>query len=239
MKFNGICLINNDSDPSLGAVNLYISSTLDSRSRDLNTDFTLGKCLFGTVKLTRNSDPDKYKYSSYGIGFDSHSQFSFTDGSMGKNVIMFGTDMSLSVYVDNKRKCILILGEALTQGLDYTTLTAESKYRISFIQSNRRYGSDSFLFVDATRRYQFKAKGSEIKKYPLCLDNVSKGFTKTELKGSVKFFSFDYRSINTNENSDIHKYLMLRSYKIMFGIIKKMFIVLLASIVNDSGHECL
>ena len=223
----------------MGAVNLYISSTLDSRSRDLNTDFTLGKCLFGTVKLTQNSDPDKYKYSSYGIGFDSHSRFSFTDGSMGKNVIMFGTDISSSVYVDNKRKCILILGETLTQGLDYTTLTAEAKYRITFIQSNRRYGGDSFLFVDATRRYQFKAKGSEIKKYPLCLDNASKGFTKTELKGSVNFFSFDYRSINTNENSDIRKYLILRSYKIMLGIIKKMFIVLLASIVNDSGHECL
>ena len=29
---------------------------------------------------------------------------------------------------------------------------------------------------------------------------------------------------------------MLRSYKIMFGIILKIFIVLLASIVNDSGH---
>ena len=42
---------------------------------------------------------------------------------------------------------------------------------------------------------------------------------KTELKGSANSFSVDYRSINTNENLDIHKYLMLRSYKIMFGII--------------------
>ena len=64
----------------------------------------------------------------------------------------------------------------------------------------------------------------------MCLDNVSKDFTiynikkkkkkkKTELKGSANSFSVDYRSINTNENLDIHKYLMLRSYKIMFGII--------------------
>ena len=29
-----------------------------------------------------NADPDKYKYSGYGIGFDSHSKF--TDGSVGK-----------------------------------------------------------------------------------------------------------------------------------------------------------
>ena len=33
--------------------------------------------------------------------------------------------MSSSVYVDNKKKDILILGEGPTQGLDGTTLTAE------------------------------------------------------------------------------------------------------------------
>ena len=32
-------------------------------------------CLFGTVKLTENFDPDKYGYTCYGIGFDAHSQF--------------------------------------------------------------------------------------------------------------------------------------------------------------------
>ena len=46
----------------------------------------------------------------------------------------------------------------------------------------------SFLFVNATKVYQFKAKKSEIKDYVLCLDNVSKEFTftnakKTALKG--------------------------------------------------------
>ena len=30
-------------------------------------------------------------------------------------------------------------------------------------------GSNSFLFVNATKIYQFKAKDSEIKPYPLCL----------------------------------------------------------------------
>ena len=41
IKFNGQCLINNNNDPSLGAVNLYICYTLGRWSRDLNTDFTL------------------------------------------------------------------------------------------------------------------------------------------------------------------------------------------------------
>ena len=39
--------------------------------RDLNTDFTLGSCFFGPAKLTKNADPDKYKYIGYKIGFDS------------------------------------------------------------------------------------------------------------------------------------------------------------------------
>ena len=57
-QFNGHCLINTNNDTSLGTINLYISYTLDQWSRDLNTDFTLGNCLFGSVKLTENADPD-------------------------------------------------------------------------------------------------------------------------------------------------------------------------------------
>ena len=92
--------------------------------------------------------------------------------------------MSSSVHVDNKGKDILILGEGPTQGLDDTTLTAEAKYPINFTQSGKRFvlslhynGSNSFLFVNATKVYQFKAKNSEIKDYALCLGNVSKNFT--------------------------------------------------------------
>ena len=63
-------------------------------SRDLNYDFTLKDCLVGGVKLAKNSDPDKYVYTGYGIGFDSRSGFSLPDVSMDKNVIIFGVDMS-------------------------------------------------------------------------------------------------------------------------------------------------
>ena len=74
-------------------------------------------------------------FTGYGIGFDSCLEFSFTDGSYGKNVINFGVDMSSSVDIDNKEKDIFILGEGTTQGLDDTTLTAEAKYPINFTQS--------------------------------------------------------------------------------------------------------
>ena len=49
---------------------------------------------------------------------------SFGNGS-GRNCITFRVDMSSSVHVDNKKKDILILGNAPTQELDGTTLTAE------------------------------------------------------------------------------------------------------------------
>ena len=126
--------------------------------------------MFHLVKLTKNADPDKYKYSGYGIGFDSRSEFSLPDGTMGRNVIIFGADMSSSVHVDNKRKYILIFVEVPTHGIDDTTLTEEAKYPINFPHSGKRFvlslhynGSSSFKFVNTTKVYQFKAKNSEIK----------------------------------------------------------------------------
>ena len=80
-------------------------------------DFTLGNCLFGFIKLTNNADSDRYKYSGYGIRFDSLLEFSWTDGSLGKNVIIFGGDMNSPVHIDNKNKDILVLGEEPIQGL--------------------------------------------------------------------------------------------------------------------------
>ena len=121
--------------------------------------------MFGSVNLTKNADLDKYKYSGYGIEFDFRSKFSFTDASFGKNVIIFGADMSLSVHINNKVKYILIIGEGPTQGLDDTTLTSEAKYPINFTESEKRFvlsldynGSNSFSFVNATKIYQCKAK---------------------------------------------------------------------------------
>ena len=73
--------------------------------------------------------------------------------------------MSSSVHIDNKGKDILILGEGPTQGLDNTTLTAEAICPINFTQSRKRFvlslhynESNSFLFVNAAKVYQFKAK---------------------------------------------------------------------------------
>ena len=58
-------------------------------------NFTLQSSLFGAIKLIKNADFDKYKYSDYGIGFDLHGSFSLVNGNeFGKNAIIFGADMS-------------------------------------------------------------------------------------------------------------------------------------------------
>ena len=70
MNFNGHYLINSLLAPKK-LMNLYISYSLSPWLKYLNTDFTLNSCLFGSGKLTKNRDSDKYKYSGYNIGFDS------------------------------------------------------------------------------------------------------------------------------------------------------------------------
>ena len=94
---------NNISIPKK-VISLYISYTLGPQLRNFNTDFTLSNCLFGSVKLTKNIDLDKYKNTGYGIAFESRGEFSLPDGSVGKNVIIFGVDISSSVDIDNKEK---------------------------------------------------------------------------------------------------------------------------------------
>ena len=59
--------------------------------------------MFGAVKLTKHVDVDLYKYSGYGIGFDRKGSYSIGD-EIGRNVIIFGVDMSSSSFIDNKKK---------------------------------------------------------------------------------------------------------------------------------------
>ena len=89
MNFNGHCLTKNNISFPKKVINLYISYTLGLQLRNLNIDFTLGSCLFGSVKLTKNADLDKYNYTDYVIGFDSHSELLFTDGKLWKKKSIF------------------------------------------------------------------------------------------------------------------------------------------------------
>ena len=114
VKFSGSCLKQDKITLNHKKIfNIYI--VYDLKSILNNFDLTLQNCLFGAVKLTKNSDIDKYKYSDYGIGFDSKGTFSHPSGRIG-------ADMSSSAHPNDKTKNILILGEGFIQGLDDTAL---------------------------------------------------------------------------------------------------------------------
>ena len=86
--------------------------------------------------------------------------------------------MSSSVHIDNKKKDIIVLGIGSTQRLDNNTLTAEAQHSINFSRTNRKFclslcynGSNSFVFVNATKIYQFIAKNSE--KNTSCVQDIT------------------------------------------------------------------
>ena len=68
------------------------------------------------------------------------------------------------MHFDNKKKGILVLAKGPTKGLDDTTITAEAEeYFHNFSRSGKILSmhdneSNSFLFVNATKIHQFKAK---------------------------------------------------------------------------------
>ena len=122
--------------------------------------------LFGAVKITENADPDKNKYSGYGIGFDVRGTFSLPDGSgFGKNAIIFGADMNSSAHIDNRQRGILIHGKGTTQGLDDTTLTAEKQYATNFSKQQKKFclslhynRANNYLFVNMLKSINSKQK---------------------------------------------------------------------------------
>ena len=108
VKFNGSCLTQNKTIFYHIKIAIYIAYELILHNSDSNYP-TLENCLFGAVKLTRGTNIDNHKYFGYGIGFDRKGVFSIGD-DVGRNVIIFVADMSLSPHIDNKGKDILILG---------------------------------------------------------------------------------------------------------------------------------
>ena len=67
-------------------VNIYIVYRLSPVV--INTSsVTPENCLFGAVKLTKNDDIDKYKYSGYGTGFDSRGTFNIQAEGLAKMLL--------------------------------------------------------------------------------------------------------------------------------------------------------
>ena len=93
-------------------------------------------------------------------------------------------------------------------------------YSINFTLTKMKFclnlhynGANSYLFINGTEIYKFKAKDSEVFVGPICLGNISKDWSvdnmkKTGFTGYVYDFSIDYDPIANDDIKDIHKYLM-------------------------------
>ena len=135
VKFNGDFLEQNTVTYNHGPiVNIYIVYDLTPNTKD--SSITLENGLFGAVKLTKNNDIDECKYSGYDIRFDSRGSFSHPSGGSGKNVIIFGADLSSSAHANNKTRSILVFCINFIQGIDNTTIYAEKMYSTNFTVDN-------------------------------------------------------------------------------------------------------
>ena len=180
LEFRGCCLKQDKiTSNHKKVVTIYTVYELDKIY--VKTSPTLVHCLFGAVSLAKNADIDKYKYSGYGIGFDSKGAYLLTSGNFGRNVIIFEADMSSSVHAGNMEKDILILGKGPTQGLAEHSLTAKKAYSVNFTDHREKYflsfhykGTSSYLFVNGTEIIKFKAKDSKILATLLCLKHFKR-----------------------------------------------------------------
>ena len=70
------------------------------------------------MQITKNTDTSKYNYKGYGKCFDESEEFThvrkrgnFSDTTDGRNVIIFGADMSFSKHANNKANNIYVMGK--------------------------------------------------------------------------------------------------------------------------------
>ena len=97
-------------------INIYCVYKLDPIASSRDTSFTIQDALFGAIQITKNAtDNSKNNYKGYGICFDEGSQFSHTvsEGGRthitnGRNILIFGADMSFSIHTTNRANHIYI-----------------------------------------------------------------------------------------------------------------------------------
>ena len=90
VKLDGIWLKQDKIIFSHGkTVNIYNLYKIKLQNYVGNSDLVLGNSLFGAVRLIKNADVDKYKYSGCAMKFDAKETFSFLTDGFGKNCIWF------------------------------------------------------------------------------------------------------------------------------------------------------
>ena len=208
LKFDG-SILREKLSTSFGLIaNYYIVYRLNPRTNSSN--IVLENCLFGKIKMTKNADTDTYKYQGHEIGFDLSGIFSHPDGGDGKNVIIFGVDMTNSKHANNKTKDVLVLGHGPIQKIDDTTIYEENMYSPNFTVANKTFclslhynGDDGYLFVNDKEVIKPTAKKQSVIG-KISLGNISADFNQahrksTGLYGYIYDFSVDYNAVTNDK----------------------------------------
>ena len=187
---NKVIIPNNDN-----VINIYCVYEIQPLASSRDTSFTIQNALFGAMQITKDAiDNSKNNYKGYGIYFDERSQFGHTiteDGrahtTNGRNVLVFGVDMSFSVHATNRANNIYVMGDGLTQGIHDTTLYVEKNYWRNFTDPGKKFvlslhynGDDSYLFINGRQELKFKAKRDQLVREKLCIRNLSDQWTASE-----------------------------------------------------------
>ena len=184
----------NDHVINDSVINIYIVYKLDPIATSRDTTFTIQNALFGAMQITKNTDINKYNYKGYGICFDGRKEFThvrkrgnFSDTTDGRNVIIFGVDMSFSKHANNKRNNIYVMGKDYIQRINDTTIHAEKIYYRNFTDLGHKFvlslhynGNNSYLYVNGNHELKFKAKADQLVKEKSCLGNLSDQWTTSE-----------------------------------------------------------
>ena len=195
-------------------INIYCVFEIQPITSSRDTTFTIQNALFGAMEIFKNADTSKYDYKGYGICFDEGGTFSHKitkDGrvraTMGRNAIIFGVDVSSSIYATNRANHIYVMGEGLVQGIHDTTLYAEKNYWRNFTDPGKKLvislhynGDESYFCVNGRQELKFKAKIDQLIKEKLCIGNLSDQWTaseseKTVLYGNIYDVLVDYQAI--------------------------------------------
>ena len=226
---NNVLTSNNNHVINDNVVNIYIVYKLDPiTSRD--TTFTIQNALLGAMQITKNDDTNKYNYKGYGICFDESEEFThvrkrgnFSDTTTGRNVIIFGVDMSFSKHANNKANNIYVMGKDYIQKINDTKIYAEKMYYRNFTDPGKKFvlrlhynDNNNYLYVNGNQELKIKAKTDHLVKEKLCLVNLSDQWTtsqseKTGLFGKIYDFVVDYEHVaEATKILVMHRYLITK-----------------------------
>ena len=175
-------------------INIYCVYEIRPIASSRDTSFTMQNALFGAMQITKNADNSKNNYKGYGICFDERSQLGHTitedsraHTTNGRNVLIFGVDMSFSVHATNRANSIYVMGDGLPQGIHDTTLYVEKNYCRNFTDPGKTFitslhynGDESYFFVNGRQELKFKAKTDQLVKEKLFIGNLSDQWTASE-----------------------------------------------------------